>query len=467
MEPEILKGKKSVVLGVEVDNSGGGCSVGGGGGSGKVVHGGTPKEIIEIKEEPILVLDDTDYFIGGTTGVGVGGGGGEGVAEGGGAMEILENKEEPILVLDEDDFIGGASEGGRGGGGGACLGVSDTIPPLPPKPIEGLRDGGPPPFLKKTFEMVEDPKTDSIISWSASHTSFIVWDPHKFSSELLPKKFKHNNFSSFVRQLNTYRFKKIDTDRWEFANEGFQKGKNHLLRDIKRRTHQSQIMPKQGEAQPPICPPNPRMGTELENLITEQNMLKLEILKLKQQQENTENHLAAMNERMQRTEWRQQKLMVFVAKAFRNPFFLQLIQQLTLNKELGSGQVSKKRRLEGKQSFVDSIDTTQKNQAHEEFYTTESDIQTLFSSDDSRSPIQVQKGNENPEGTSSDYSSENFILWEKLIEDDLILDEAERELREVEKHQSDIVLHELEDLIRKPSDWDSYTEKPMASIGNL
>ena len=69
---------------------------------------------------------------------------------------------------------------------------------------EYVRKSNPPPFLLKTYMLVEDLATDNIISWNADGTAFVVWQPAEFARDLLPTLFKHCNFSSFVRQLNTY-----------------------------------------------------------------------------------------------------------------------------------------------------------------------------------------------------------------------------------------------------------------------
>ncbi|KAF3629430.1 putative CEN-like protein 1-like isoform X2 [Capsicum annuum] len=93
----------------------------------------------------------------------------------------------------------------------------------------------PTPFLTKTYQLIEDQSIDDVISWNEDGSTFIVWNPTEFARDLLPKYFKHNNFSSFVRQLNTYGFRKVVPDRWEFGNDSFRRGEKNLLIDIQRR----------------------------------------------------------------------------------------------------------------------------------------------------------------------------------------------------------------------------------------
>lgn len=221
----------------------------------------------------------------------------------------------------------------------------------PPKPIEGLHDIGPPPFLTKTFDVVDDPATNHVVSWSRDGTSFVVWDPHTFSTSLLPRYFKHNNFSSFVRQLNTYGFRKIDPGRWEFANEGFVRGHRHMLRSIRRRKAPSQLT--QGENYDEVG--RFEIDKEIDRLRHDKLVLMMELVNLRQQQQRARMYIQEMEQRLQGTEIKQQQMMAFLARAIKNPAFIHQLQQKEKRKELEEALTTKRRQIEqGASGFGES-----------------------------------------------------------------------------------------------------------------
>lgn len=205
-----------------------------------------------------------------------------------------------------------------------------------------------PPFLSKTYDMVDDPSTDSVVSWSSSNNSFVVWNVPEFQTDLLPKYFKHSNFSSFVRQLNTYGFRKVDPDRFEFANEGFLRGQKHLLRSISRKKPVHGNLPPQVQSSSvTACVEVGKFGLEeeVERLKRDKNVLMQELVRLRQQQQATDHQLHTVGQRVQGMEQRQQQMMSFLAKAMQSPGFLsQLVQQQNESTRRIAG-ASKKRRL--------------------------------------------------------------------------------------------------------------------------
>lgn len=108
--------------------------------------------------------------------------------------------------------------------------------------IQGSTD-----FVKKLFQMLGQDRYSSIVRWTKGGESFVVLDTNEFTKEILPKHFKHSNFSSFVRQLNKYDFHKVKLSNsekltkdyvdgaWEFKHPDFKRDNKESLENIKRK----------------------------------------------------------------------------------------------------------------------------------------------------------------------------------------------------------------------------------------
>ncbi|KAM0886413.1 hypothetical protein ACQ4PT_029700 [Festuca glaucescens] len=186
------------------------------------------------------------------------------------------------------------------------------------------------PFVAKTYRMVDDPTTDGVLAWGRGSNSFVVADPFVFSQTLLPAHFKHSNFSSFVRQLNTYGFRKVDPDRWEFAHVSFLRGQTHLLRQIVRRSGKRKDELGAG-AGAGTCG-----GAEDDEDGSSTTMVAMEVVRLRQEQKAIEDRVAVMWRRVQETERRPKQMLAFLLKVVGDPDVLRRLVANTATSSNGS-----------------------------------------------------------------------------------------------------------------------------------
>ncbi|KAI6679644.1 hypothetical protein NL676_033525 [Syzygium grande] len=206
------------------------------------------------------------------------------------------------------------------------------------------------PFGGRRSEMVSRP----VVSQGLAGDSTVVWDKHKFLKRGPPRYFKHSNFSGFIRQLNTYaecdplgassysvivptdnpRGKEariLGTPLATFAQElrfnlthllGFQRGKKHLLKNIKRRRKFSNHRkPWSGT----VTSDYPKAGkeAELEMHKMDQEAMKDEILKLREERENLRRVINQVAERIRYVKCRNRQMFLFLSKAAKSPNFVQ------------------------------------------------------------------------------------------------------------------------------------------------
>ncbi|KAF7150898.1 hypothetical protein RHSIM_Rhsim02G0071200 [Rhododendron simsii] len=308
----------------------------------------------------------------------------------------------------------------------------------------GLFQRSPPPFLRKTFEMVEDPETNDLISWSATGKSFVIWEHNQFANDLLPIQFRHRNLSSFIYQLNSYGFKKISPSHYEYANPYFQADKKHLLYNIKKRTPQpnyNNINALRKRARESSSWQDVGADgsdeADIEKLKNNLNTMEKVLGELKQQQDATEKRLAAIEKRIEGADVGiKQEVFTFMTNAIANPLFVKNFFK----------NVAKKQRLVVHQSAGGSVKLGDLNKKSGEDFTTNN--------------LEVTT---DPNLKCDDKS---ISIAKKLLdEEDLVCVSR----AEDQQHQSRIVM-ELEDLIAKPSggvdfDWAEYVKELMHQSG--
>ncbi|MED6155096.1 hypothetical protein PIB30_002306 [Stylosanthes scabra] len=193
-----------------------------------------------------------------------------------------------------------------------------------------------PPFLTKTYEMVDDPSTNSIVSWSDSNRSFVVWNPPEFARVLLPKFFKHNNFSSFIRQLNTYGFKKIETVQWEFANDDFVRGQPNLMKNIHRRkpVHSHSLQNQHGQVATPLTESERKsLKDDIEKLKHDKQQQILELERQEQEWQKYKLGIESTKNRLETIEKRHQNMISSISEVLHRPEAAFNLLTLTENME--------------------------------------------------------------------------------------------------------------------------------------
>ena len=161
----------------------------------------------------------------------------------------------------------------------------------------------PAPFVRKTYDIVSDPSTDAIVCWSSTGRSFLVVEEHAFQKEVLPKYFKHDNLCSFIRQLNTYGFRKISSAKdlnsshnvLEFEQPDFRRDHPELLANLKRKQKKKSLT---GSAPPTPDPSTPGMmpegampGTDMGDVLSDRTKMAAALSTLIKQQQETEKTL--------------------------------------------------------------------------------------------------------------------------------------------------------------------------------
>lgn len=203
---------------------------------------------------------------------------------------------------------------------------------------------------------------------------------------------------------------------------------------------------------------------ELERLNRDRNLLMAEIVKLRQQQQQSRDQIMTMEARLEATERKQQQMRTFLAKVLNNPTFVkQFAQRNARRRELRDVEIGRKRRQTASRSLenlqAETITMTPTGvesgqvldyeiQVQDELGTLETAIETLFSSSldiESSSDVNNSIPSSMP-ASSGNLAAVHETTWEDLFMDDLYSSNPE-EIVVGDQSETDVQVEDLvEDL---------------------
>jgi len=195
---------------------------------------------------------------------------------------------------------------------------------------------------------------------------------------------------------------------------------------------------------------------ELERLKRDRNILMAEVVRLRHQQLNSRDQLSAMETRLQATEKKQQKMMIFLAKVLKNPSFMQqLVHKTPQSGEMLDVEISRKRRLIASQSFEnlhqhDPVTLVDYPSLDQDLASMEPEMDPFFSP-----AFDSELGDEIKEpALDSDIAASQSYFGDTILEDflieDLVSGDPKDEVIIGDCSQIDVA---VEDLVANPDDW--------------
>ncbi|KAI7882209.1 hypothetical protein K492DRAFT_61331 [Lichtheimia hyalospora FSU 10163] len=172
--------------------------------------------------------------------------------------------------------------------------------------------------------MVNELQSNSMICWSDAGDTFIVQRQQEFAKQVLPRFFKHGNFSSFVRQLNMYGFHKVPhlqqgamegcLDRLEFSNPHFKRDQPDLLLLVSRKKGSRDT--ENGENRSPTSTDLQHLLDEMAAIKKHQMMVSTDLKQIQNDNQLLWQETLAARERYQQQQDTIDKILHFLASVF-------------------------------------------------------------------------------------------------------------------------------------------------------